>query len=233
MPAARTCRSASARTWSSLPGRPRPTARPCRARCRRLRRPSARVVRRLHAGRGGGRPRRVQRAGARSGAAGSRRPAPRRLRRARWRAARPRSGARACAAGSPGWPAAPARRASFGGRRPAVVGLELRRQLGAAHVDRGPPRGPRPGQVAVDADDLAHRPLAPDRRPGRSAKRDAEPVDELGLEAGVVPLGGGDVGLEHSRPSRASHRPSQGLHLVADRRRGCAGPGRRRGSRGG
>jgi hypothetical protein len=49
------------------------------------------------------------------------------------------------------------------GRWTAVVGLELRRQFSAADVDRGPPRGPRSGQVAVDADDLADRPLTSGR----------------------------------------------------------------------
>ena len=45
-------------------------------------------------------------------------------------------------------------------RGPPVVGLERGGELAAAGLDRGPPGGPALVQPRVDADDLAHGPLA-------------------------------------------------------------------------
>ena len=85
------------------------------------------------------------------------------------------------------------------GRRAAVLGLEGGRQLAAAGLDGAVPLGPGLGQPLVDADDLAHGPLVPDRplvRPLRAVlEPHPEPGDELGLEQGVVHLREGDVGL--------------------------------------
>ena len=46
------------------------------------------------------------------------------------------------------------------GRRATVLGLECGRELAAAGLDGAVPLGPRLGQPLVDADDLAHGPLA-------------------------------------------------------------------------
>jgi len=102
------------------------------------------------------------------------------------------------------------------GRWAAVVGLEGRRQLGAADIDRGAARRPPARQRPVDAGDLPHRPLARiAARPDREAH--PEPVDQQRLEPGVVPLGRGHIALIDGPAVQRVPAAAQRGDLVADR----------------
>ena len=111
------------------------------------------------------------------------------------------------------------------GRRAAVFGLERDRQGGPAHVDPRPPLGPDLGQLLGHTDDLADGPLAGGRGRvgvGAGLERHPEPPVQLGLDAGVVPLGRGDGGLEQ-HPGVQGQPPAGGAvrgpdaDLVGDR----------------
>ena len=107
------------------------------------------------------------------------------------------------------------------GRRATVLGLEGGRQLAAAGLDGAVPLGPGLGQTLVDADDLAHGPLAstgPCARPlRRFSKRTPSRAMSSDSMQGVVHLREGDVGLVED-PS-VDGEPASGLvlDLVADR----------------
>ena len=102
------------------------------------------------------------------------------------------------------------------GRGAPVVGLERGRELGAAVLDAGPSGGPAGVQAGVDADDLADRPLAAVGA-GTLREDQPEPGPQVLLKAGVVRLGGGDVGLEQDPTVDREPLPGQGLHLVGHR----------------
>ena len=103
------------------------------------------------------------------------------------------------------------------GRGAPVLGEEPRGEPALALFD-GPPPG-RPGleQPEVDALNLAHRATSP--RGVAVDEPHVEPVDELGLEPGVVVLRGHHLGLEEHPPVEgqpASPLAGEGLDLVRD-----------------
>ena len=74
------------------------------------------------------------------------------------------------------------------GSRPCC-GLKLFGQLGGAGLDRRAPRGPVVEKFGAHPDDFAHRAFG---APGRCGFGEPQPQRcEVGLDAGVVQLGGG------------------------------------------
>ena len=100
--------------------------------------------------------------------------------------------------------------------RAGVIDLELCRQLPAASLDVGPPGGPEPVQGRGDADHLTHWSLG-GVGPGSSREPQPQAGAQLGLDPGVVPLAGGDVGLEQDPAVQGQPATFQGLDLVGDR----------------
>jgi hypothetical protein len=99
------------------------------------------------------------------------------------------------------------------GRRPAVIILELDRQLTAPRFDVGTAGRPTLVQAGVDTDDLPDRPL---RRIGVGSLGEPHPqrFAEMLLQGGVVVFRRGDIGLEED-PAVDGQPPSvEGLHFV-------------------
>ena len=72
-----------------------------------------------------------------------------------------------------------------------------------------------PSQRGVDAVDLTNRTLLPGR--GAVDESDAEALDQLCLQVGVVPLRGGDFRLVEHASVQGEPATVVGLHLVRDR----------------
>ena len=112
------------------------------------------------------------------------------------------------------------------GRRAAVLGLEGGREVASAGLDGAVTLRPGLRQTLVDADDLAHGTLVPNRSDalvqaarttGPVLELHPEPGDQLGLQQGVVHLGEGDVGLVEDPAVDGEPAPVEVLDLVADR----------------
>ena len=120
-------------------------------------------------------------------------------------------------------------------RWPAMIILELDRQLAAAGLDVGTAGRPALVQSGVDTDDLPDRPL---RRIGAGPFREPHPqaVAEVLLEGGVVGLRRGHIGFEQHPPVDRQPASVEGLHLVRHRHVGVqirvAGPAVAVGERG-
>ena len=101
-------------------------------------------------------------------------------------------------------------------RWPAMILLELDRELAAAGVDVGAAGRPALVQSRVDTDDLSDRPL---RRIGTGPFRKLHPqrLAEMLLQGGVVGLRRGHVGLEQHPPVDRQPASVEGLHLVGYR----------------
>jgi len=96
------------------------------------------------------------------------------------------------------------------GRWAAVRRLEGRRELRPADVDQGAAGRPGGEQLRRDAHDLAHgAPAAGDCRGGVGAfgEPQTEAAVQLGLDAGVVPLGRGDGRLVQHPPVQSQPPP--------------------------
>ena len=101
-------------------------------------------------------------------------------------------------------------------RWPAVIMLELDRELCAAGLDVGAAGRPPLVQSRFDTHDLADRPLA---RVGAGPFGEPHPqrLAEVLFQCGVVGLRGGDVGFEQHPSVDGQPAPVEGLHLVRDR----------------
>ena len=97
--------------------------------------------------------------------------------------------------------------------RAAVGGLERCGEDRAAVLDVEPPLGEAAVQVGVDADDLAHRPLA-GVLVGALGEAHPEGVDQVPLECGVVGLRGRDDRLVQGPAVDGQPGPVEGLDLV-------------------
>jgi hypothetical protein len=102
------------------------------------------------------------------------------------------------------------------GRWPAMIMLELDRQLTAAGVDVGAAGRPALVQSEVNTDDLPNRPL---RRVGAGPFRKPHPqaVTQVLFERGVVCFRRCHVGFEQHPPVDGQPAPVEGLHLVRNR----------------
>ena len=113
----------------------------------------------------------------------------------------------------------------------AVLVLEPARQDGEFGLDVAAPRRPAAQQLVVDSDDLADLPLAVG---GVAAVGEPhpDPLDEQRFQPGVVVLGGGDLVPVQGPSVQRQPSPVRRCRPCSRPRRGCAGPGRRRASRG-
>jgi hypothetical protein len=120
-------------------------------------------------------------------------------------------------------------------RWPAMIILELDRQLAAAGVDVGTAGRPTLIQSGVNTDDLPDRPL---RRIGAGpfGEPQTQAVTEMLLQCGVVSLRRGNIGLEQHPPVDRQPPSIEGLHLIRHRHVGVqirvAGPAVAVGERG-
>jgi hypothetical protein len=120
-------------------------------------------------------------------------------------------------------------------RRPAMILLELDRQLAAAGLDVGAAGRPALVQSGVDADDLSDPPLHWVGA-GSFGEPHTQTVAEVLLKRGVVGLRRGNIGLEQHTPVDGQPASVEGLDLVRDRDMGVqiriAGPAVTVGERG-
>jgi hypothetical protein len=100
-------------------------------------------------------------------------------------------------------------------RRTSVPRRELGRQLLLPGRDHLSLLRPEPGQSRIDADDLAHGPLAAIVR--TLGEPHTEPRRQQSLEPRVVTLGHGHRRLVQRPPVEREPSPISGLHLVRDR----------------
>jgi len=102
---------------------------------------------------------------------------------------------------------------------PPLRGLKHCRQLGASGGDTRPPRRPHPRQALIHPHDFPDRPLG-EVGAGPFGEGHPQPGDEVGFQAGVVPLRRGHRRLmdhptiQGQPPQDAIGAP--GLHLVGD-----------------